>query len=174
MGVPLEQVARFLERLSNANVTQQLEDCALWIGHERAIRFTLEVRNAEERIRLFVEQAETVVATRETFGEPRRQWARCPPVELQFQAAERRCAERHASRALTLPPTCRPLRRRSRSRRLGCSSSGVSGSGEYTTRETREPARAHVVDGEVGGDAHGRQLLRRDRAAGANFTVEVV
>jgi hypothetical protein len=41
--------------LSNPDVTQQLEDRTLWIGQERAIRFTLEARNVEERIRLFVE-----------------------------------------------------------------------------------------------------------------------
>lgn len=62
---------------SNANVTQQLED--LWIGQERAVGLALEAKNPEERIRLFVEQTESVVATRETFRGPRRQWGRCHP-----------------------------------------------------------------------------------------------
>jgi hypothetical protein len=69
------QVARFLERSSNADLTQQLKDRAFWIGHERAVRLVLKARNSEQRVGLFVEQAETVVATREAFSEPRRQSA---------------------------------------------------------------------------------------------------
>jgi hypothetical protein len=66
----LQAVAGFLERLSHADVAEQLEDGAFGVGHERTVNLALEARDAQRSVWLFVEQAAPVEATRKVFGEP--------------------------------------------------------------------------------------------------------
>ena len=65
-----QQVAGFLERLSRADVAQQLEDGAFGVGHERTVGLALEARDAQQSVGLFVEQAAPVEATRKMFRKP--------------------------------------------------------------------------------------------------------
>src|SRR6516165_4130833 len=48
------------------------------------------------------------------------------------------------------------------------------GSSKNTTRETREPARTHIVHGKVSRNAHGRESFRRHWTARPKLSVEVV
>jgi hypothetical protein len=65
-----KQVAGFPERLSHADVAEQLEDRAFGVRHARTIGLAREARNAQQSVGLFVEQAAPVEATRKMFGEP--------------------------------------------------------------------------------------------------------
>jgi hypothetical protein len=104
-GCSLEQVASLLERLSNADIAQQLEDGALGIGHERCVRFALEMRKSEACIRLFVEPPLSVVAAWETFGEPGRQRRRRRTVIVPLVRPSRRSLPSPLRLARDFPPS---------------------------------------------------------------------
>ena len=158
----LHQFTRLLKRLAHANLAQHLQQGALRRRDPgRAFAF-LKRADVEQRIGLLVEQPLAVIIGWEPQGKPLRQAPRRPAVEVQDRLLGHVVA--HAIPVERgLAADVQPLESALQQDQAGVQGERVVRPAIDAARQPAEPAGADVVDGEVGRDPQGGQVLGRER-----------
>src|SRR5487761_324668 len=169
----LHQLARFLQRLANTHLAQNLQQRALRHRDERRSLAVLEGPNMQKRVGALLEEPLAVVLGRKALGEPPGEAPRLPAVKVENRplghvVADAMPVERGL--ATNVQSVEAPLQQGEARVQHG----RIVGAAIDPARQSLKPACPDIMDGKISRYPEGSEILGGQRRPGSQVGVELV